>query len=189
MSPEQGTEPTPSQTIGPFFHDALLERDLTELVAPDHPGAITISGVVYDGAGDPVTDAMVEISQAGPTSSGENLNTFDEAFSGWGRSGTIDGGRFSFVTLRPAPVPAPDGTPQAPHVDVLVFARGLLRQVVTRLYFPDEGEANAVDPILSSIDDAYLRETLLARDEGDGAYRFDVRLQGENQTAFFEFAG
>ena len=189
MSPEQRTEPTPSQTIGPFFHDALLERDLTELVAPNHPGAITISGVVYDGAGDPVTDAMVEISQARPASSAENPNTFDAAFSGWGRSGTIDGGRFSFVTLKPAPVPAPDGTPQAPHVDVLVFARGLLRQVVTRLYFPDEGEANAADPVLSSVEEADLGETLVAREEGDGAYRFDVRLQGENQTAFFEFAG
>ena len=188
MSPEPGPGPTPSQTIGPFFHDALLERDLTELVAPEHPGAITISGVVYDGAGEPVTDAMVEISQSGPISF-ENPDTFDGGLSDWGRSGTADGGRFSFVTLKPAPVSATDGTPQAPHVNVVVFARGLLRQVVTRLYFPDEGEANAADPVLSSIDDAGLRETLVACDEGGGAYRFDVRLQGEGQTAFFEFAG
>ena len=185
MSPE----PTPSQTIGPFFHDALLERDLTELVSPNHPGAIRISGVVYDGAGDPVPDAMVEISQAEPVSFEENPNTIDGGFSDWGRSGTADGGRFSFVTLKPAPVPATDGTPQAPHVNVVVFARGLLRQLVTRLYFPDEGESNAGDPLLSSIEDAGLRETLVARDEGGGAYRFDVRLQGEGQTAFFEFAG
>ncbi len=189
MSPEQGPEPTPSQTIGPFFHDALLERDLTELVPPDHPGAIKISGVVYDGAGDPVTDAMVEISQSGPVSSEDNPNTLDGGFSDWGRSGTTDGGRFSFVTLKPASIPAPDGTPQAPHIDVVIFARGLLRQVVTRLYFPDEGEANAADPVLSSIEDADLGETLVARDEGDGAFGFDIRLQGENQTAFFEFAG
>ena len=188
MSPGPGPEPTPSQTIGPFFHDALLERDLTELVAPDHPGAVTISGVVYDGAGEPVPDAMVEISQAGPVTSGGSPDTLDGVFSGWGRSGTTDGGRFSFVTLKPAPVPAADGTPQAPHVGVVVFARGLLRQVVTRLYFPDEGEANATDPVLSSIEDVGLKETLVARDEGDGAYRFDVCLQGENQTAFFEFA-
>jgi len=184
-----GLEPTPSQTIGPFFHDALLERDLTELVSPGHPQAVRISGVVYDGAGEPVTDAMVEISHAGPISSDENPNTFDGDFSGWGRSGTVDGGRFSFVTLKPAPVPAADGTPQAPHVNVVVFARGLLRQVVTRLYFPDEGEANAGDAVLSSIEDPGLRGTLVARDEGGGAYRFDVRLQGEGQTAFFEFAG
>jgi len=184
-----GLEPTPSQTIGPFFHDALLERGLTELVSPGHPGAIKISGVVYDGAGEPVTDAMVEISQAGPNSFEEDPNTLDGGFSDWGRSGTTDGGRFSFVTLKPAPVPAADGTPQAPHINVLIFARGLLRQVVTRLYFPDEGEANAGDPVLSSIGDAGLRETLVARDEGDGMYRFDVRLQGEGQSAFFEFSG
>ncbi len=132
MSGEPGPEPTPSQTIGPFFHDALLERDLTQLVAPDHPRAITISGVVYDGAGDPVTDAMVEISQAGPASSEGNPNTFDGAFSGWGRSGTVDGGRFSFVTLRPAPVPPPDRTPPAPPLDQVVLAPGQLPHVVTR---------------------------------------------------------
>ena len=182
-------EPTPSQTIGPFFHDALLESHLTELVLPDHPGAIRIAGVVYDGAGEPVTDAMVEISQAGPSSSEVSPSTFDEGLSGWGRSATADGGRFSFVTLKPAPVPAADGTPQAPHVNVVVFARGLLRQVITRLYFPDEREANADDPVLTSVEDAGLRETLIARHEGDGTYRFNVRLQGEGQTAFFGFAG
>ena len=189
MSGEPGLEPTPSQTIGPFFHDALLERGLTELVSPDHPGAIRISGVVYDGAGEPVTDAMVEISQARPNSFEEEPNTLDGGFSDWGRSGTTDNGRFSFVTLKPASVPAADGTPQAPHINVVVFARGLLRQVVTRLYFPDEGEANAGDPVLSSIGDTGLRETLVACEEGEGTYRFDVRLQGEGQTAFFEFAG
>jgi len=188
VSPESGPEPTPSQTIGPFFHNALLERGLTELVAPDHPGAIRISGFVYDGAGEPVTDAMVEISQAGPNAFEENPNTLDGGFSGWGRSGTADGGRFSFVTLKPASVPTADGTPQAPHVNVVVFARGLLRQVITRLYFPDE-EANDRDPVLSSIEEAWLRETLVARDDGDGTYRFDVRLQGGGQTVFFEFSG
>jgi protocatechuate 3,4-dioxygenase alpha subunit len=184
VSGEPGLEPTPSQTIGPFFHDALLERDHTELVAPDHPGAIRIEGAVYDGAGEPVPDAMVEVWQADAAG-----RYGSEDFPGFGRSGTADGGRFSFVTLKPAPVPAVDGTPQAPHINVVVFARGLLRQVVTRLYFPDEGEANAGDPVLSSIGDPGLRETLVAREEGGGAYRFDVRLQGEGQTAFFEFAG
>ena len=189
MSGEPGLESTPSQTIGPFFHDALLERDLTELVDPDHPGAIRIEGAVYDGAGEPVPDAMVEVWQAGPISFEENPNTLDGGFSGWGRSGTADGGCFSFVTLKPAHIPAADATPQAPHVNVVVFARGLLRQVVTRLHFPDEREANAGDPVLSSIEDPGLRETLVARDEGDGTYRFDVRLQGEGQTAFFEYSG
>lgn len=189
MRREAGPEPTPSQTIGPFFHDALLEKDLTQLVSPDYPGAIEISGVVYDGAGEPVPDAMVEISQERPRGYREDPNTPDGGFSDWGRSGTTDGGRFSFVTLKPSPVPAPDGTPQAPHVNIVVFARGLLRQVTTRMYFPDEGEANAADPVLSSIGDRAVRETLVAREGGEGSYRFDVRLQGENQTAFFEFEG
>ena len=176
-----GPEPTPSQTIGPFFHDALLATNLTELVAPDHPGAIKITGAVYDGAGEPVPDAMVELTQA--DAAGRHG---PEGFPGFGRSGTDEHGRFSFTTLKPGPVRGPDGTPQAPHANVTVFARGLLRQVVTRLYFPDEGEANAADPVLASIEDRALRDTLLARDEGDGFYRFDVRLQGEGQTAFFD---
>ncbi|QIN84316.1 protocatechuate 3,4-dioxygenase subunit alpha [Rubrobacter tropicus] len=179
-------EPTPSQTIGPFFHDALLGRDLTELVPPDEPGAVRITGVVYDGAGEPVTDAMVEISHSTPTGFRANPNSPDGGFSGWGRSGTVDGGRFSFVTSKPDPVLTPDGTRQAPHVDVLVFARGLLKPVATRLYFPDEEEANAADPVLASISTPVLRRTLVARNEG-GALRFDVRLQGEGQTAFFGF--
>lgn len=178
--------PTPSQTIGPFFHDALLERGLSELVGPDHPGAIEIEGVVYDGAGEPVTDAMVEISHPGPAGHGADPNAPDGEASGWGRSGTTDGGRFSFITLKPTPVPAPDGTPQAPHLSVVVFARGLLRQLVTRLYFPDEGEANAADPVLALVGDRALRETLVAREQGEGSYRLDIHLQGENQTAFFD---
>lgn len=176
MSPE----PTPSQTIGPFFHDALLDRDLTELASPDHPHAIRIEGAVYDGAGEPVPDAMVEISQADAAG-----RYGPDDFPGFGRSGTDEDGGFSFVTVKPGPLPGPDGTFQAPHVNVSVFARGLLKRVVTRIYFPDE-EANAQDPVLSLIEDSALRETLVARDGGDGAYRFDVHLQGEGQTAFFD---
>ncbi len=177
--------PTPSQTIGPFFHDALLDRDRSGLVGPDHSRAIKIVGVVYDGAGDPVSDAMLELWQ--PDAAGRYGP--DDDFSGFGRSGTDARGRFSFVTIKPGLVPGLDGTPQAPHANVSVFARGLLKRLVTRVYFPDEGEANAEDPVLSSIGDAGLRETLVARDEGGGSYRFDVRLQGEGQTAFFELAG
>ena len=173
-------EPTPSQTIGPFFHDALLREDLTKLVDPDHPEAIEIKGAVYDGAGEPVPDAMVEITQAGAVGCQGS-----EGFPGFGRSGTDEHGRFSFTTLKPCPAQGPDGTIHAPHANVTVFARGLLRQVVTRVYFPDE-EANAADPVLASIEDRALRDTLCARDEGDGSYRFDVRLQGEGRTAFFD---
>lgn len=188
MSPE----PTPSQTIGPFFHDALLDRDRSELVPPDHPEAIRIEGTVYDGAGEVVPDAMVEIWQANragrynhPADVREDLS-LDEDFAGFGRSGTGAGGEFSFVTVKPGPVPGPDGQLQAPHVMVSIFARGLLKRLVTRIYFPDEEEANARDPVLSSIEDKELPKTLIAREEG-GALRFDIRLQGEEQTAFFEF--
>jgi protocatechuate 3,4-dioxygenase alpha subunit len=187
MSPE----PTPSQTIGPFFNDALLDRDRSELVSSDHPAAIKIRGTVYEGAGEVVPDAMVEIWQANragrydhPADDRKDL-TLDEDFSGFGRSGTDARGEFSFVTVKPGPVPGPNGQLQAPHVMVSVFARGLLKRLVTRIYFPDEEEANAADPVLSSIEDQKLRRTLIARDEGD-ALRFDIRLQGDGQTAFFE---
>jgi protocatechuate 3,4-dioxygenase, alpha subunit len=191
-------EPTPSQTIGPFFHYALVERKLSELVAPDHPEAVRIEGTVYDGAGDPVPDAMVEIWQADgegrydddddeePAGGREDPPPDPEAFCGFGRSGTDPGGKYSFVSVKPGPVPGPDGNLQAPHVMVCVFARGLLKRLVTRIYFPDEEEANAADPVLSSIEVPEFRSTLVAREEGGGLLRFDIHLQGESQTAFFE---
>jgi len=185
-------EPTPPQTIGPFFHEALLDEDRSELVPPDHPEAVRIEGTVYDGAGEPVPDAMVEIWQANqsgryddPTDDREDPPLDTETFSGFGRSGTEAGGEFSFVTLKPGPVPGFDGRMQAPHIMVSVFARGLLKRLVTRVYFPDEGEANAQDPVLSSIEDPEFRRTLVAHEEG-GALRFDIHLQGDKQTAFFE---
>ena len=184
-------EPTPSQTIGPFFHDALVSEDRSRLVPPNHPEAVRIEGAVYDGAGDTVPDAMVEIwqaNQAGRYYDREDSSPDPERFSGFGRSGTDSSGKFSFVTIKPGPVPAPDGTPQAPHVMVSVFARGLLKRLVTRIYFPDEVEANARDPVLASIEDPEFRSTLVANDGGD-VLRFDIHLQGENQTAFLEFEG
>ena len=186
--------PTPSQTVGPVFHDALLDEDRSELVPRDHPEAIRIEGTVYDGEGEPISDAMVEIWQANgagryndPKDDRQDL-PLNEGFSGFGRSGTDAGGRFSFVTVKPGPVSGPDGGMQAPHIMVSVFARGLLKRVVTRIYFPNEGETNATDPVLSSIEDPEFRSTLVAHDE-DAALRFDIHLQGENQTAFFELEG
>ena len=183
-------EPTPSQTVGPFFHDALLGEDRSELVPPDHLLAVRIAGAVYDGAGEPVPDAMVEIWQANesgryadPTDDRGNLPHDPETFSGFGRSGTDADGRFSFVTVKPGPVS--DGSLQAPHIMVSVFARGLLKRLVTRIYFPDEAEHNAADPVLSSVGDPKLRDSLIAREE-EGVLRFDIHLQGEHQTAFFE---
>lgn len=184
-------EPTPSQTVGPFFHFELLTEDQSQLVDPDHPAAIRIEGCVYDGAGDPVPDAMIEIWQANPAGryahpeDDRDELPLDEGFSGFGRCGTDENGEFSFLTVKPGPVPGISEQMQAPHINVSVFARGLLKQLVTRIYFPDEREANAVDPILNSVEDPELRSTLVAR-EADGALRFDIHLRGERQTAFFD---
>lgn len=187
--------PTPSQTVGPFFAYSLLAEDRAELVPPEHPRAIRVTGTVYDGEGEVVPDAMIEVWQANsagryrhPEDVREDL-PLEEGFDGFGRTGSDPDGTFSFVTVKPGPVPGPDGAGgprQAPHVAVSVFARGLLKRLVTRIYFPDEGEANAEDPVLLSIEDPKLRETLVARDEGNGTLRFDIRLQGERQTAFFD---
>ena len=184
-------EPTPSQTVGPFFHFALLEGDQSKLVSPDHPSAIRIGGTVYDGAGEVVPDAMLEIWQANaagryahPEDAREDL-PLDENFSGFGRCGTDAEGRFEFVTIKPGPVPGPDGRPQAPHISISIFARGLLKRLATRIYFPNEEAANATDPVLTSIEDEDLRSTLVAR-AVEGGLRFDVYLQGDRQTAFFD---
>jgi protocatechuate 3,4-dioxygenase, alpha subunit len=154
-------ERTPSQTVGPFFSIGLCARPENEVVAPGTPDAVLIEGRVLDGAGEPVPDSMVEI------------------WPGWGRCGTDGNGGYSFVTRKP---PASAG--QAPHLTLLVFARGLLKPVLTRIYFPDEPAANAQDPVLRGILDADERSTLVAIPE-DGVLRFDVLLQGERQTAFF----
>ena len=183
---------TPSQTIGPFFHFALLHGDQPKLVPPDHPSAIRIEGTVHDGAGEVVPDAMLEIWQANaagrythPEDGREDL-PLEGGFSGFGRLGTDSAGRFEFVTVKPGLVPGPEGQPQAPHVLVSVFARGLLDRLVTRIYFPDEETANAADPILASIQDPALRSTLVADAVDDRLLRFDIHLQGEDQTAFFD---
>jgi protocatechuate 3,4-dioxygenase alpha subunit len=168
---------TPSQTVGPFFAIGL-PWDAGPLVVPrEDPGAIIISGVVYDGAGEPVPDALVETWQADPPL---------ERFRGFGRAATDDRGAFELVTLKPGPVPWPEGGAQAPHIDASVFARGLLHRCVTRIYFADEPEANAADPVLGSVP-ADRRATLLAQPTAEG-YTFDIRLQAdasENETVFF----
>lgn len=183
--------PTPSQTIGPFYHFALPFPGAERLVDPGDPDAVRIAGTVYDGAGEPVTDAMVEIWQANrsgryahPEDDRDDL-PLEEGFTGFGRCPTDGDGRYEFVTVKPGVVPGPGGRPQAPHIDVLIFARGLLRQLVTRIYFPDEEAANASDPLLSSIEDPAARSTLVAR-QVDGAFEFDIHLAGDNQTTFFD---
>jgi len=168
---------TPSQTAGPYLSIGLL-RDLVPGVLVDaaDPRAIRIHGRLLDGAGDGVTDGMVEIWHA-------NEDGRYGADGIFGRCGTEEDGRFELVTLKPGRVPWPDGGVQAPHIAIGIFARGLLKRVVTRLYFPDETEANAVDQVLSRLTPE-RRETLVAAPD-DGGLRFDIRLQGAAQTTFF----
>ncbi len=181
---------TPSQTVGPYLSIGLLGEFIdSSLVPEDDPRAIRIRGRLLDGNGDPVPDGMVEIWQANaagryahPADAGDDT-PLEEGFRGFGRSGTADDGWFEFVTVKPGSVPMPDGRTQAPHIVVGVFSRGLLKRLVTRLYFPDEEKANASDPVLSGLDEAE-RSTLVAQSE-DGTLRFDIRLQGDGETTFF----
>jgi protocatechuate 3,4-dioxygenase, alpha subunit len=186
------TEPalTPSQTMGPYGAIGLLRgATANELVDPRDPRAVRIQGRLTDGAGEGVTDGLVELWQANaagryrhPADDREDV-PLEAGFLGFGRAGTNDDGRFELVTVKPGRVPWPGGGLQAPHALVAVFARGLLKHVVTRLYFPDEVEANAEDPVLASLE-GRARSTLVAVEE-DGALRFDIRLQGPGQTTFF----
>ena len=181
---------SPSQTVGPYLAIGLtLDLITPNIVDPADPRAIRIRGTLVDGGGEPVPDGMIEIWQANaagrynhPADDRTEL-ALEEGFLGFGRSGTVDAGRFEFVTVKPGPVPWPGGGLQAPHLVVGVFARGLLKRTVTRMYFPDEAEANAADPVLSHLDDT-ARATLVAVAE-DGGLRFDIRLQGPGHTTFF----
>lgn len=185
--------PTPSQTVGPFFEFGLLRPPQPEIVSTDEPGAFLIQGVVLDGQGEPVPDAMIETWQADPSGcypSPEDPRTpasshAVQTFRGFGRCGTDGEGRYWFRTIKPGPVPFIEGRLQAPHIQVSVFARGLGQRLVTRMYFPDEPDANADDPVLLSVDDPVARRTLIARAEGDGL-RFDIHLQGDDETCFFQ---
>jgi protocatechuate 3,4-dioxygenase alpha subunit len=155
---------TPSQTVGPYYAIGLCRRADNELAPRSAPGAVQLIGQLLDGNGSPIGDGMIEL--------------WDAPGGRWGRSGTDSDGRFSFVVTKPD---APAGG--APRFDVFVFARGLLRHQLTRIYYPDETEANARDPVLSSLPEAD-RETLVAVRE-NGAMRFDIRMQGDRATVFF----
>ena len=182
-------EVTPSQTVGPFFAIGLPWDGGPLVVPPDAPGSFTITGTVYDGDGDPVPDSLIETWQADPGGRFADLHGFGESsgapgFRGFARYGTEDGdGRFEILTVKPGRVPWPGGGLQAPHIDVSVFARGMLNRCVTRIYFEDEPEANAADPLLQTVPPE-RRETLLAK-RADGGYAFDIRLQGPGETVFF----
>ena len=181
---------TPSQTVGPYLSIGLIDSAVTASIVPaGDPRAIVVRGRLLDGQGDPVPDGMIEFWQANeagryahPADTREDV-PLEDGFWGFGRSGTANDGWYEIVTLKPGRVPTPDGRLQAPHIVVGVFARGLLKRLATRLYFPDEAEANAADPVLSELGERE-RATLVAQRE-DGGLRFDIRLQGSEQTAFF----
>jgi protocatechuate 3,4-dioxygenase, alpha subunit len=177
---------TSSQTVGPFFHDCLLRADSPcALCAPSEGTAgehIRIEGRVIDGDGAAVPDAVLEIWQ--PDAGGR----FDgDSYVGFGRFGTDANGAFAFETVKPGRVPFDANREQAPHISVAVFGRGLMNHLLTRIYFAEE-RANDVDPILSRVPEE-RRSTLIASRVGQGAlvYRFDVVLQGANETVFFDF--
>ena len=180
---------TPSQTVGPFYAlpGGLLWPDGPEVVPADTPGALLLRGTVRDGAGEPVPDAVLEIWQAderGRFSHPADPRGQRASFEGFGRCGTDPDGGFWFRTVKPGPLPTPDGRTEAPHLDVTVLARGMLDRLVTRVYFPDEEAANAADPVLSTVD-AARRATLVAA-ATPGGYQFDIRLQGPEETVFFD---
>jgi protocatechuate 3,4-dioxygenase, alpha subunit len=202
------SEITPSQTVGPFFaygltphgsnqwkpNDAYDWKDTfgTNLITPDASGErIHLEGRVFDGDGVGISDAMIEIWQA--DAQGRYADPRDDrslpnaAFKGFGRSATDKTGAYGFDTIKPGTVPGPNGKPQAPHILVAVFSRGMLRQVYTRLYFADDA-AIADDPILALVPKE-RRATLIAkRSARNGApvYTLDIHMQGEQETVFFD---
>jgi len=161
--------PTPSQTIGPYLSIGLAPLEHPRLVPPDIPGAVKVAGRLLDGDGEGCfTEPLGEESRHSP---------------GFGRSLTDSEGSYGFVTIKPGPPSLPSGASQAPHLELLVFARGLTRSLHTRMYFPDD-PANATDPVLSAVP-ADRRPTLVAVDTAEGVLRFDIRLQGGAETVFF----
>ena len=187
---------TPSQTVGPYFSLQLGAEGEHVLVPDDAEGRIRIEGTVFDGNGDHIEDALIEIWQANP--GGRYRHPDDtrddigltEGFTGFGRAmSSFETGEYHFETVKPGPVPDPEGEPQAPHISVIVQARGMLMPSHTRIYFGDEAEANAKDMILGMVPED-RRDTLIA-DLVEGSdpptYRFDIRFQGDDETVFFDF--
>jgi protocatechuate 3,4-dioxygenase, alpha subunit len=187
-----GLKATTSQTVGPFFSIGFTWLKKDNLAGPGVSGErITIQGCVVDGDNNPVPDAVLEFWQADSQGSfAHNTNQQKkpqaEDFQGFGRIATGENGKFSFTTIKPGAISGPNGKPQAPHIAVSVFARGLLRRLVTRIYFADEG-ANASDFVLNLVQPA-RRGTLLARNVAgqSGALEWNVVLQGADETVFFD---
>jgi protocatechuate 3,4-dioxygenase alpha subunit len=182
---EPSPGPTPSQTVGPFFAMALPYDAGPAVVGAARPAAIRLHGTVLDGEGTGVPDAIVEIWQADESGSfctepGIFAEPAADGFRGFGRSATDEDGHYSFTTVLPGAVPTTDGGAQAPHVAMSVFARGMLRRGVTRVYF----SLDAYDPLLASVQQS-RRSTMVASPD-EGGYRFDVHLQGADETVFLD---
>ena len=183
---------TPGQTVGPFFALGLDRPEWADMTRHNPDGErIVIEGRVLDGDGAPVPDALIELWQANAAGRYDHLadeqpdKKIDAHFHGYGRVATDAQGNFQVKTVKPGPVPGRGNALQAPHINVAFFARGLLRQLHTRIYFADE-PANASDPLLSGIEDEDVRRTLVARKGEGGVYRFDFVLQGKDETAFLD---
>lgn len=178
---------TPGQTVGPFFHYALPYSGGGDLVPPGRAGAIRLHGHVYDGGGDPVPDALLELWQAGPDGrvprAGGSLRRDGWTFTGFGRAETDATGHYSFTTL----LPGPTEPGRSPFFAVTVFARGLTHRLFTRIYPPLDASQVAADPLLSRLEPA-RRDTLVATPDEHGLV-FDVHLQGDNETVFLTFPG
>lgn len=192
---------TPSQTAGPYVHIGLAPgaagfdiyaRELgRDIAGPDAPGTrIRVEGVVFDGTGAPVRDALLEVWQA--DANGIHAHPEDPrhakvapGFRGWGRViSDFDSGLWAFDTVKPGPVAGRDGRMMAPHISLWIVARGINIGLGTRIYFSDED--NSADPVLALIEQAPRRETLIAAKTGSGLYRFDIRLQGAGETVFLD---
>jgi protocatechuate 3,4-dioxygenase, alpha subunit len=185
---------TPAQTVGPFYAIGLTSRRMNVLVTDSTRGErIRIEGRVFDGDGKPIPDAMVEIWQANAYGrynhpDDKQEKPLDPHFTGWGRSGTDENCFYSFETIKPGPVPGAGDSVQAPHINVACFARGMLVHAFTRIYFADE-PANQADPVLKLVKNKARQSSLIAaRTEQNGkpVYHFDIRLQGRNETVFFD---
>lgn len=197
---------TASQTAGPYVHIGLIpdmagfdifEKNFSSVLAgPDVPGErIRVEGRVFDGAGAPLRDVLLEIWQADATGrynhpADGQAKPLEAAFRGWGRAGShFESGLYTFDTIKPGAVKGAGGATQAPHINVWIVARGINIGLNTRLYFSDEPAANAADPVLNLIDNPARRETLIAKRsvrDGQVVYTFDITLQGDNETVFFD---
>ncbi|SHJ71806.1 protocatechuate 3,4-dioxygenase, alpha subunit [Palleronia salina] len=195
---------TASQTAGPYVHIGLVPSDTgieiydhelgRDITGPNATGErIRVEGRVLDGNGAALKDVLIEVWQAnaeGVYAHPENSGTVEDGFRGWGRViADFDSGEWSFETVKPGGVPGRSGSRQAPHINLWIVARGINIGLNTRLYFDDEGTANAADPVLGRVDPPHRRDTLIATRDDSGAmpvYRFDIRLQGDGETVFFD---